>query len=463
MRRPRPRSVWLVLLVAVLLLGAGLGGYFEIRAIRGHHAPAATPSRTIPPELAAATAVPESPPNSAGPAPRPAAVAAVLKSVLADPALGTRLLARVVDVQSGTVLYDRQGATVAAPASTAKLLTATAVLSVHVATDRITTSVLAGRSGTIVLVGGGDPTLTGAPAGKAGAYPDAARISDLAAQLTKQHIVVSEIVVDSTLFTGPAVSPAWDAADVPSEYASAITALMTDGGRETPGARIRSTTPDLAAGHELAAALGKPDLPVARGTAPASAATLATVRSAPIGELVRQMLQPSDNVLAEMLARQVALAVHQPASFDGAIVAVRSVLGGLGVQIGDGLHDGSGLAASDRVSPVALTAVLRLIAGGSRPGLAGIVTSLPVAAWSGTLADRYLPGGSAAAGAGVVRAKTGTLTGVSTLAGLVHDASGRLLAFAFIADQVAPGAGPTADAESALDDVASHLASCGCS
>lgn len=462
MRRPRLRSVWLVLLVAVLLVAAGLGGYFETRAIRAHQPPTATAPRVIPPELAAAAAAPTSAPIAQGPAASPAAVAAALKSVAAASALGGRLLAQIVDVQSGTVLYDRQGSIAATPASTAKVLTAAAVLSVHAATDRLTTTVVAGTSGTIVLVGGGDPTLTGAAQGKAGAYPDAARISDLAAQLTKQHVAVSRIVVDSSLFTGPAVSPEWDATDVPSDYASAITALMTDGGRDTPGATIRSGTPDLAAGRQLAAALGQPNLSVTRGTAPAGAATLASVQSAPIGELVRQMLQPSDNVLAEVLARQVALAVHQPASFDGAAVAVRSVLAGLGVQVGGALRDGSGLAASDAVSPAALTAMLRLIADGSQPKLASVVTSLPVAAWSGTLADRYLPGGSAGVGAGVVRAKTGTLTGVSSLAGLVHDASGRLLAFAFIADQVPPGVGPTADAEAALDAVAAALSRCGC-
>ncbi|MDT4935178.1 MAG: hypothetical protein QOK11_3070, partial [Pseudonocardiales bacterium] len=91
-----------------------------------------------------------------------------------------------------------------------------------------------------------------------------------------------------------------------------------------------------------------------------------------------------------------------------------------------------------------------------------IVTALPVAAWSGTLSGRYLRGSGATAGAGVVRAKTGTLTSVSSLAGFVHDADGRLLAFAVLADHVAPGDGPTAAAEAALDRIAAALAGCGC-
>jgi D-alanyl-D-alanine carboxypeptidase/D-alanyl-D-alanine-endopeptidase (penicillin-binding protein 4) len=82
-----------------------------------------------------------------------------------------------------------------------------------------------------------------------------------------------------------------------------------------------------------------------------------------------------------------------------------------------------------------------------------MLAGLPVAAWSGTLVDRYARG-TARAGAGVVRAKTGTLTGVATLAGTVHDRGGRLLAFAFMSRSTAS----TADAEAALDRLAARLA-----
>ncbi len=86
-------------------------------------------------------------------------------------------------------------------------------------------------AGTVVLVGGGDPTLTGAAKGKPGTYPDAARVSDLAAQLSARHVHVTRIVVDSSLFAAPAISPDWDPSDVPTSYGAAITALMVDGGR----------------------------------------------------------------------------------------------------------------------------------------------------------------------------------------------------------------------------------------
>lgn len=101
--------------------------------------------------------------------------------------------------------------------------------------------------------------------------------------------------------------------------------------------------------------------------------------------------------------------------------------------------------------------MLRIAAIGTRAGLRAVISGLPVAGWSGTLADRFVSGQSRT-GAGVVRAKTGTLTGVSTLAGLVHDRDGRLLGFALVADR-APATTP---AETALDSVVSRLSSCGC-
>ena len=83
--------------------------------------------------------------------------------------------------------------------------------------------------------------------------------------------------------------------------------------------------------------------------------------------------------------------------------------------------------------------------------------ALPVAGFSGTLTERYrVP--AARAAAGVVRAKTGTLTGVSALAGVVHDRSGALLAFAILADD----AQATDDAEAALDAAVARLSACGC-
>jgi len=86
-----------------------------------------------------------------------------------------------------------------------------------------------------------------------------------------------------------------------------------------------------------------------------------------------------------------------------------------------------------------------------------LLTGLPVAGASGTLQDRFAAS-SAAAGVGVVRAKTGTLSQVGALAGTAVDADSRLLVFVLLADAV-PSITP---GRAALDAIATSLAGCGC-
>jgi D-alanyl-D-alanine carboxypeptidase/D-alanyl-D-alanine-endopeptidase (penicillin-binding protein 4) len=460
----------MAIIVAVTVLAVvAAGSYLGTRQWRERNdlaeRPFGAPAAAVA-ALAGADAPPPPATAAAPDAPEPAAaqIAAALGGELTDPRLGGRLIGEVADAQTGDVLFDREDSTPASPASTAKLVTAVALLSVRKATDRITTTVRAGTApGTVVFVGAGDPTLSAAPPGTPTAYPDAARISDLAAQL--KTVGVTHVLIDDSLFSGPAISPGWQPEDVPSEYASAITPLMADGGRPSPTATVRSATPDVAAADALATDLGLPPsavAPVPPGSdPPAPGRVLASVRSATYGELLQQALMASDNVLTEMLGRQVALAEHQPASFLGAAAAIRAVLGDLGVEIGAGMTDASGLAGGDRLAPAALVAVLRLVAGPARPQLHLVVTDLPVAGWAGTLSGRYTSAPASAA-AGLVRAKTGTLTGVSTLAGFVPDAAGRLLAFSFVADRVGPTAAGTTAAEAALDVLTASLATCSC-
>ena len=458
-----------VLLIVVLLGAAAVLGYVETHAARSPAASqhSAAPTGAGASALAAAGAQPSATVPPGGSPASAAAVARTVRPALAARALGSRVHGEVIDVGTGRVLLADGARVPGAPASTAKLLTATAVLATRGPGYRISTRLeyVAGSAaggGTLVLIGGGDPTLTAATGSVAAAYPDAARLSTLVRAVRAKHLTVAKIVVDDAAFSGPTTSPAWDADDVPSSYGAGITAVMTDGGRAAPGDVIRSAAPDLAAGHELAVQLGSPTLPIVRGTVPGGARTVATVRSAPMSTLIEQMLQESDNVIADCLARQVAMAEHDPVTFTGAARAIRTVIGTLGMHVGAGMVDGSGLAASDRLTVAGLAGVLGVIAHDAGTGtdgaLGAVVAGLPVAAWSGTLNDRFVSG-SARGGAGVVRAKTGTLTGVSALAGLVHDRSGRLLAFAFLADRT----GPTPQAEAALDVAATRLASCGCS
>ncbi|WP_374225271.1 D-alanyl-D-alanine carboxypeptidase/D-alanyl-D-alanine-endopeptidase [Micromonospora sp. C95] len=403
-----------------------------------------------------------------------------LAPLIDDTALGGRVNVAVADALTGEMLFDRGGREGTVPASVTKLLTAVTVLTARGPGHRIPTRAVAGtQPGEVVLVGGGDPTLA---ADAKGFYPGAASLTDLAEQVREAlgGVAPTRIVVDSSRYPGPVYGPGWDD-DIPTGgYGGAITPLMLDGARKSPKAGAgwaeRVAEPDLVAGRAFAKLLGVPVDTVRKGTAPASTATtgatapvgsagpgaeLGVVYSPPLIRLVDIMISASDNIVAEALARQVALARDQPASFAGAATAMAEVVSELGLPVGElELADGSGLSRQNLISPVLLTELLALAASPERPELAGIFGGLPVAGWSGTLRDRYGAAPGTAAGAGVVRAKTGTLTRVHAIAGVVTTADGRLLTFAVLTDDVPPdGMEP---ARAALDRIAAALAGCGC-
>jgi D-alanyl-D-alanine carboxypeptidase/D-alanyl-D-alanine-endopeptidase (penicillin-binding protein 4) len=391
------------------------------------------------------------------PAPDPDVLAGQLAPLLGSAALGAGVSAEVVDVAGGDVLIGMDADDPATPASTAKLLTAAAALTTLDPTDTVKTTVVAGATpGEVVLVGGGDPTLSRTAPSQT--YPGAPTVADLATQIVAAlpaGTPVTRVVVDSSLYTGDLTAKGWGPADAPSAYAAPVTATAVDGARVAPGSTARSGQPGLDAGSALADALGATGATVVLGKAPEGAKTLATVESAPIVRLVEQALSMSDNMLAEALARQVALARDLPASFEGSAQAVTAALADAGVDVGGvTLFDGSGLSLQDQVPAGVLTAVVAGAADGSLDGASALLSGLPVAGYDGTLFDR----GDAETAPGTVRAKTGTLLGVHALAGTVVTLDGRLLAFAVVAD----GSSNEVAAEAALDDVAAVLAGCGC-
>ena len=447
--------------IACVALVALAGGSAAVRA-----KPPADPAAT-PVAVATAPAPPPPPPPVlaapvAGPAQTAAGVARMLARPLADPRLGGRVAATVVDAETGEVLLDRSADTYVLPASTAKLVTAAAVLASGPPGRRLSTRLVAGaRPGEVVLVGGGDGTLSAARGGRPTTYQGAARLATLAARARAAGLgKVTRVVVDGSLFTGPRLAPGWDPVDVAGGYVAPITAVMVDGGRQGPGVRARSAEPDLAAGRALAAALGAPTAPVVRGTAPAGARLLARVESQPVSRLVEQMLLASDNVLGG------------PAGPAGG--AGRGPTGQLRRRGGRVPGGARPARAADRPAPGWSTAAgCRWSTGSPRrcwwrccarpPGrtdrsCTALLSGLPVSGYDGTLDDRFR--GPAAPAVGQVRAKTGTLTGISSLAGLVRGAGGRLLVFAVVADRVSPAG--TLGAEAALDSVAAALARCGC-
>jgi D-alanyl-D-alanine carboxypeptidase/D-alanyl-D-alanine-endopeptidase (penicillin-binding protein 4) len=391
-----------------------------------------------------------------------AGLAATLAAPSADPNLG-RLGGRVTDAMTGTPLWQQQDHLSLKPASTNKTLTtAAAVLALNREARLTTRVVAANQPGSVILVGGGDPTLSAAPPGRDTWYQGAARISDLAEQVRRNGVTTTAVQVDTSAFSGPTMAPGWDPGDIDGGDVAPIESVMLDAGRIQPTTieSKRSPTPALDAGRALAGALGvDPNtVTLAAHPAPAGARQLAAAHSAPLIQRLHEMMDASDNVMAESIGREVAAAMHRPRSFAGAVDAVTNRLSTAHIDIsGAALVDSSGLSVDDRLTAKTLGAVVQAAAGPDLPALRPLLDLLPIAGGSGTLSNRFLdPSFNAGPVAGWLRAKTGSLTAVNSLAGVVTDASGRVLTFALISND----AGPTGLI--ALDALATTLGLCGC-
>ncbi|MEV6796057.1 D-alanyl-D-alanine carboxypeptidase/D-alanyl-D-alanine-endopeptidase [Streptomyces sp. NPDC051320] len=409
------------------------------------------------------------PPRATGPAPAPSApavlaalgsdatptgkgLARALGPLMDDPALGTDHTGVVIDAATGKRLYAVKAERPMTPASTVKLATMVAGLSALGPDHRIATTVLASPDGKqLTLRGGGDPTL------------DRARLDALADDTVRvlhdRGVTSVRIGYDTSLYSGPVQHPIG-----PNDNIAPVTALMMNEGRldrSAHGPAPRSGDPAGDVARAFALLLAHRSVSTAHapapGRPPAHAKPVARTYSAPLSGLVERALTNSDNDIAEAIARQTALATGRPASFDGAGRAVKAQLSKLGLPLDAArFADGSGLDRQDKVSASLLGMLLLRAGDPHHRELRPVLTGLPVAGFSGTLEQRYT-GGSGATG--LLRAKTGTLTGVNTLAGTVVDARGRLLVLAFMASgTTSPGA-----AESALDRLGTAVASCGCS
>lgn len=385
------------------------------------------------------------------PPPTSSALADTLEPLLEDGSLGAVRHASVVDAVTGRQIFAEGASDATTPASTVKLATAVAALTARGESHRIATRAVADGDA-VTLVGGGDTTLT--PEALTGLAEDTAR------SLKERGTKRVTLGYDTSLYTGTTQHPIG-----PNENLAPVTALMVNEGRldgSEQGPAPRTDDPAGQAVEAFGKRLAERGIEI-KGSAtareaPKGADQVGVHRSATLGTLVERMLTHSDNDIAESLARQTALAEGEPASFDGAETAVKRVLKRLGLPVkGARFADGSGLDRQDKVSAGFLTQLLVRAADPGTPALRPVLTGLPVAGFTGTLGGRY-GGERGEPGAGLVRAKTGTLTGVNTLAGTVVDADGRMLAFAFMTT----GAQERDAAQGVLDRLASALANCGC-
>ncbi|SDC06393.1 D-alanyl-D-alanine carboxypeptidase / D-alanyl-D-alanine-endopeptidase (penicillin-binding protein 4) [Raineyella antarctica] len=430
-----------VVCAAALLVGVaegGAGAWAEQRW--GDRTPQAGGATLAP---AARTTIDAPVPAGSGPAlpvvtgggvPAADRLAAAIDAVPLDGLTGGRS-GVVLDPASGAVLYGRDPDHVVIPASTMKVLTSMAALDLLGPAHVFTTRAVSTGPGSVVLVGGGDPYLS---SGKGTADPERASLADLAADtaaaLRSAGTTRITLSWDASLFEGPSRSPDWPAAY--ADQVTPVSALTVDQGRlagTSPGPR--TTTPAADAAGVFAAALADHGIVVTsrsalQGSVPSSAQQLAAVDSPPLAAIVEDLMVHSDNDAAEIIAHQVGVAAGTGGTFEGGAAGVRQVLQSHGLwNEGAVLRDGSGLSRSNRVTPAMLAGAVALATREAR--YRAVLTGMPVAAATGTLTKRF---GAPAAqdGRGEVRAKTGTLSATSALAGYTVSHSGAVVVFSFV-------------------------------
>lgn len=348
--------------------------------------------------------------------------------------------AHVIDAETGETLLDDGAQKLRTPASVTKILTAyTAYAHLDESSRLVTGTSLAGSDlflwgqGDILLARGeGDPQAINGRAG----------VADLAEKtltvLQERGLSTVTLRWQGTPFAGPSHLDAWDAQEV-GNYEGHVAAFAIDAGRIGMESNAFRADPEKDVALELAAHLrngGVEAVVTAEGKAPDGAEEIARVESATLGQQIRFMLHMSDNTLADQHCRLSAQAAGVETSYSGSTSNIVNTLLGAGVEVaGMKLDDCSGLSSNDRIAPETMTGVLRSAITSDKADLRDLVRALPWGGWQGTMDSRYEDNGAA----GNVQAKTGSLSQVTSLAGIVRTSTGRELIFAVGIDGTADG------------------------
>ncbi|MEQ1786753.1 MAG: D-alanyl-D-alanine carboxypeptidase/D-alanyl-D-alanine-endopeptidase, partial [Acidimicrobiales bacterium] len=350
--------------------------------------------------------------------------------------------------------YEHAPSTPLVPASTIKLLTATAALETLGADARFRTAVVSAApavdgvlSGDLTLVGGGDPLLATADyMARFRRQPQVFTDLDAlaaAVQASGVRRIDGSVVGDERRYDASRYVASWPARYVDQDVIGPLSALAVNDGFERYPAAFGDGTPldaavdppSVAAGvfTRLLEARGVDVVgPPRGGEAAAGATELAAIESEPLLEVVAQMLRESDNSTAELLLKELGRTAGSATTAAGATAVTDVAATALDEPQGLVVADGSGLSTDNRVTCDHLVELL------GRPATGGaLVDHLAVAGESGTLTERYR--GSPLEG--ILRAKTGSLTSVSALAGVVADAD-PALTFALVVNVPSPARVP---------------------
>ncbi len=360
-----------------------------------------------------------------------------LDAALSDSRFGPTAASSCLIVQAGSVpIYSHDPTKALLPASNLKLLTATAALDKLPATQRFTTTVKGDKApaggvvnGNLYLVGGGDPLLRTPEYVATFHFP--AQIYDnlntLADQVRAAGVtkVTGSIVGDESRYDTQRNVATWPSRYTVSGEVGPLSALSVNDGFAGSSPGVPAPQPAQQAAATFAALLAARGIsvggPAVKGTAPAAAPKITDFSSAPLPDVVDEVLRRSDNNGAELITKELGRQASPATPTTAAgVAAVQSALEADHLPTA-GLHmvDGSGLDRGDRAT---CQLILAALVRGGPDGLIG--RGLAVAGKTGTLVRRMV--GTPAAGR--LRAKTGSLDGVAALSGFVTPAAGSVAA-----------------------------------
>ncbi len=426
MARRRARRPVAVLCVVAAIPAAGLGalGWWAHGNASADSIPAVAPGTTTP--LPAELGTPLLSVRRTPSVLAATAQASLLKST-AEPLLGS------IDASSCTALAvddipvaSVNGDLAVIPASNLKVIVAAVALDVLGPGTTFTTQVVGAApvggvvTGDVYLVGGGDPVLseswyTQATATRKRPPLHPTSIEALADALVAAGVtrITGRVVADASRYDNEAYPPGWG--DDLKKVADGVPvgALVIDDSISQEG--VISADPTSAAAKTFARLLTARNVQVDGGTSTGAAtpglSVLASVQSAPLTDLVNEMLATSDNLTAEMMVKEIAhVATGAQGTRAAGLQAISTKLTEWGVSTtGMQLTDGSGLSRDNRLTCTTLMQVLQrssatdpVGAGLARGGQAG-----------STLAEYFDRAGLN----GVIQGKTGSLSGVKSLSG----------------------------------------------
>jgi len=350
---------------------------------------------------------------------------------------------KVVDVETGEVIYGKNINKLHHPASTMKLITAATALAKLGGDYRFETTLSVDALvdtqvvGNLYLKGRADPVLK---------PRDIVKLADALLQ-TGVKSIQGDIVADETYLDLVREGPGW----MWDDKLLWLSALVIREIEPNTGAASSA----VACGNLLKSVLTQKGIvvngKVVSGTVPPTARAVATHTSLPLADILRLMNKPSDNWIAELLFKTIGAEVKgEPGTWQKGRQVINEFLAEIsGEPAAHRLVDGSGLSRYNLLNVELLTDLLVYMYANFAL-MPEYLASLPIAGVDGTLKNR-MKGMYAEK---VLRAKTGTLSGVSALAGYTVTADGAVFAFSIL---ISHYVGSAAHAREIQDKIGNYL------